>query len=395
MIAVRFAAIVLVVVALDPERRQQTPTFRSSTELIQIDAQAVQRDGTPIKGLAADQFDVFIDGRRRPVVSVDFVRASQTAVAAAATPDARADSPVGDGRTIVLAIDQNSFPVSGQASAREAATRVVNSVAPEDYLGMVAFPGPVAIAPTRDRTALREALSRISGLRVDLISSRFNISASEAAQLKSRDGMATREIINRECRFDPWNPSCSQEVIQDGGRIADALERQAVQSLSGLHGVIDAVGSLPGRKTLVLISAGLPMHPRGTPNLDSETTYVARRAAAANVNLYVFYMNVHFLRAFSAEYGKRNNSLFEDITMFGYGLEKFADSAGGSFFQIEVDSDPFVARALRETSAAYILAVQVQPEDRDGKDHFIRVTVKQRGATVRYRRMVNIPAAVR
>jgi hypothetical protein len=227
------------------------------------------------------------------------------------------------------------------------------------------------------------------------MSSKFNISASEASQLKSRDGVATREIIGRECKFDPFNPSCSQEVIQDGGRIADALERQAVQSLSGLHGVIEAVGSLPGRKTLILISAGLPMHPRGTPNPDSETTYIARRAAAANINLYVFYMNVHFLRAFSAEYGKRNNSLFEDITLFGYGLEKLADSAGGSFFQIEVDSDPFVARALRETSAAYILAVQVQPGDRDGKDHFIRVTVKQRGATVRYRRVVNIPAAVR
>ena len=100
---------------------------------------------------------------------------------------------------------------------------------------------------------------------------------------------------------------------------------------------------------------------------------------------------MHFLRAFSPEYGRRNNALFEDITLFGYGLEKFADAAGGSFFQIEVDSDPFVARALRETSAAYVLAVQVQPEDRDGKDHFIRVAVKQRGATVRYRRMVNIP----
>ncbi len=68
---------------------------------------------------------------------------------------------------------------------------------------------------------------------------------------------------------------------------------------------------------------------------------------------------MHFLKAFSAEYGKKNNTLFDDITMFGYGLEKFADSAGGSFFQVEVNSDPFVARALRETSATYLLAVQV------------------------------------
>ena len=56
-----------------------------------------------------------------------------------------------------------------------------------------------------------------------------------------------------------------------------------------------------------------------------------------------------------------------------------------------MDADPFVARALRETSASYVLGVQVHPDDRDGKDHFIRVNVKQRGATLRYRKVVTIP----
>jgi len=47
-------------------------------------------------------------------------------------------------------------------------------------------------------------------------------------------------------------------------------------------------------------------------------------------------------------------------------------------------------RNLRETSASYLLAVRVEPRDRDGQEHFIRVSVKQRGATVRYRRVVTI-----
>ena len=120
-------------------------------------------------------------------------------------------------------------------------------------------------------------------------------------------------------------------------------------SINGLHDAIDAMSSIDGRKTLVFISAGIPLskYPGGQPNLDHELARIARRAAAANVNLYVFYMNVHFLRSFSAEYGKQNHSIFEDISMFGYGLEKFADIAGGSFAQIEVDADPFVDRMLR------------------------------------------------
>ena len=367
---------------------QRPPTFKTSTELVVIEAQVVSRDGSPVQGLKADQFEVFVDGRRQPIVSLDFVRVSGAGQAAGTAPPPEVAGATG--RTIVLAVDQESFPVSGQASAREAAMRVVKTVSPEDSLGMILFPGSVAVPPTRDHAAVRGAIDKISGLRMDVSASRFNISAMEASRIKSRDAF-TQEVIDRECKFDPTNRNCPLEVAQDAGRIADALERQAQLSISGLRNVLDTVGSLPGRKTLMLISAGLPMNPRGTPNPDSETAYIAQRAAALNINLYVFYINVHFLKAFSAEYGKKNNTLFDDISMFGYGLEKFADSAGGSFFQIEVNSDPFVARALRETSAMYLLAIQVRPEDRDGKDHFIRLNVKERGTTLRYRKVVNIP----
>jgi hypothetical protein len=126
-------------------------------------------------------------------------------------------------------------------------------------------------------------------------------------------------------------------------------------------------------------------------NLGLETGRLAALAASANVNLYVFYMNVHFLRAFSAEFGRINNTLFEDTGVFRLGLETFAAGANGALFQIEVDSDPFVARVMRETSAYYLLTVAPEARERDGKAHFIRVEVKARGATVRHRTVVTIP----
>jgi VWFA-related protein len=261
---------------------------------------------------------------------------------------------------------------------------------------MITFPGEVAIAPTRDRSAVRDAISRIVGARVDAgASSRFNVSASEAGQLRSRASVVTREIINRECRgAEAFSGTCPQEVMQTAHEILMTLEQQAMLTLAGLHRTLDAVASMPGRKTLVVISAGLPMSTeRGSrPDFAAETARIASRAAAANVNLYVFYLNVHFLQFFSAAYRKVNHAIYADITMFGHGLERFADGAGGAFFQIEVDSDPFVDRALRETSAAYLLAVRADPKDQDGKEHFIRVAVKARGATVRHRRVLMIPA---
>jgi hypothetical protein len=82
--------------------------------------------------------------------------------------------------------------------------------------------------------------------------------------------------------------------------------------------------------------------------------------------------------------------------MFSQGLERFSDTAGGRFFQVEVQSDPFVARAMRETSATYVLTVQATPAERDGKEHFIQVKIlKVRDAEIRYRRIVSIPKAGR
>ena len=379
-----------------PQSGAQQPTFRGGAEIVVIDTQVVSRDGTPIEGLKPEQFEVFVDGRRRPVVSAEFVRSTRGSAVAARDPaPAFAEPGTPEGRVIVLGIDEASFPVAAQFSAREAARRVVDRVAPEDHLGMVALPGGIEIAPTRDRRPIREAVSRIAGARVDAVKSRFNLSAAEATQLHARASVVTQELICRECPgCGLRDQNCPLSLREDARAISLALEQQGMLTIANLHRFLDAMVSLPGRKTLIVVSAGLPManHPGGRPNLDAETDRVARRAAAANINLYVFYMNVHFLRYFSPEYGKRNYSLYEDISIFGYGLEKFADSGGGAFFQIEVDSDPFVDRALRETSAFYLLAVRVEPQDRDGKEHFIRVSVKQRGATVRYRRIVSIPS---
>jgi VWFA-related protein len=375
---------------------QQTPTFRGGADIVLVDAQVVARDGSPIEGLKPDQFEVFIDGRRRPVLSADLVRAADSGHTPAVTATPSAQLTSGAGRIILLAVDEASFPIAAQQSAREAVTRVVDRVAPGDYLGMITFPGDLAIAPTRDRGAVRAAVTRIVGARVDASpSARFSLSASEAAQVRSRTAIATKEILDRECgREFPPNPSCPQEVMEAATDITLALEQQGMTTIAGLHRTLDAVASMPGRKTLLVISAGLPMSTqRGSrPDFEAETARVASRAAAANVNLYVLYMNVHFLQFFSATYRKVNHSIYADIAMFGQGLERFADSAGGAFFQIEVDSDPFVDRALRETSAAYLLAVRADPKDQDGREHFIRVAVKARGATIRHRRVLVIPA---
>lgn len=373
--------------------------FRAVTELVAVDVQIVAKDGTPVGGLKREDFEVFFDGGRRQVQSIEYVKGGQVLIpgteggAATTAGGSSPPAPFSGGRVFVVALDQASFPMAAQSSAREAVRRVIESVSTEDYLGLVAFPSGAVIAPTRDRKAILDAAGKIQGLRFD-IRPRLNISATEAGLIKTGDSSTIRAVQQRECGLNS-SMDCPTLVKMDADLIVNELHRQASLSISGLHAAIDGVATLPGRKTLLVISAGLPMSTRTgvEPNVGVETERLASLAAAANANLYVFFLNVHFLRAFSAEFGKINNTLFQDMDLFGFGLEKFAGAAGGRFYEIRVDSDPFVARVMRETSGAYVLMVEPLPRDRDGKDHFVRVTTKARGATVQHRLIVKIPPA--
>ena len=389
-------ALALLAASVSPGQSGQT--FRATTDTVLVDALVVAKDGTPIAGLKPEQFEVYIDGRRRQIERVEFVGAttsltvgseSRAASPVAATPSA----PFSDGRVFVIAVDQMSFPLVAQSSAREAVRRIIDSVKPEDYVGIVALESKTVVAPTRDRNAIRKAAEQIQGLRFE-IRPRFNVSTTEAMLIKARDATTIRTVQMRECGLNS-GIDCSTQVRMDAEQIVQELHRQASGSISGLHTALDAVATLPGRKTVLVISAGLPMSNRTgvEPNIGLETNRLAAHASAVNANLYVFYMNVHFMRAYSVEFGRMNNTIFQDVQVFRTGLEKFAAGANGALFEVQVDSDPFVTRVMRETAAYYLLGVTPEPRDQDGKEHFIRVAVKQvRDATVRYRTVVTIPA---
>jgi hypothetical protein len=81
-----------------------------------------------------------------------------------------------------------------------------------------------------------------------------------------------------------------------------------------------------------------------------------------------------------------------DSQLTALGLQRLAGEAGGSYIHIAAGSgDIAFDRVLKETSAYYLLGVQPESVDRDGRLHYIRVKVDSKGATVRARTQVTIP----
>jgi hypothetical protein len=197
----------------------------------------------------------------------------------------------------------------------------------------------------------------------------------------------------RECRTN--DTSCASRLRAEADSIAGFLEAQVMQSLGGLFSLLQQLQRVPGRKTLVLLSGGLIVADRtgGRPDASGMTMMLGAQAAAANANVYILHFDTTFLDAYSANAPKTDRStVSRDSYAKGLGLDLVAGAAGGTVLRADTGAGEMAfARILRENQAYYLLGVEPDDADRDGRLHYLRVNVKQKGALVRSRTQVVIP----
>src|SRR5262245_9210586 len=166
----------------------QQGTFRTAVEVIAVDVQVVDAKGVPVPTLRAADFEVSIDGRRRRVVSADFIR--QTAGDSA--PVVRSSGPVATnnipgsasptGRMIVMAVDVGSLGASSSREVMAAARGFLSQLHPGDLVGLYCFPLGPRLVPTADHSAIGRALDTVVGSSTP-IRSEFNLRPSEVVDI--------------------------------------------------------------------------------------------------------------------------------------------------------------------------------------------------------------------
>ena len=116
--------------AQEPQPPPPPPVFRATTDRIAIDVTVVSDKGDVVTGLTAGDFTLTVDGKPRPIVSAEFVRAT----AAGATPAAPAagttfssNTTAAGGRLVLLAFDLDGIAAGGGRDAARAAMGVVRS----------------------------------------------------------------------------------------------------------------------------------------------------------------------------------------------------------------------------------------------------------------------------
>jgi VWFA-related protein len=387
-------------------QQPQPPTFRSGVDLFAVDVQVVDRDGKPVPALGPDKFDVSIGGKRRKVVSAQFIEHGSQGSTGAEPDRAAAGDPVAprpNSRLFFLAIDESSFAPGDTRAVVVAAQKFLEQLSPSDYAGLVAFPSGIQMNPSQLRQPVMRALDKVTGQR-SLSPTRFKFRASEIIAISSRaNGCTNRPVYSAAVCDDEVEPimartcgpdaSCRRLVIDEARALAQELEGVAEKSFEMLGRTMQALAPVPMRKIVVFLTAGLLLsgQPGVPPDIDKLPTIVGQEAARANAAIYTIFVDRSFIERFTAnvrDAPASNTNLGLDGQLMEQSLAQFTGTVGGAFIRA-VSGDPELAlrRVVTETSAHYLLGVEPEAGDRDGTPRSLSVKANtgQRGTTVRSR----------
>ena len=374
-----------------PKPQVPTPVFRAGVELISVDITALDNNGRQVTDLTAADLQVEIDGDRRQVASVEYVRSVDPlrvigAPPKVVVPDETFSSSNAKGaprgRLIVLLIDQGNIRTGAARSSMNSAKKFVDTLTAEDRVAVIAVPGPGELVDfTTNHDRVREALLRVVGT-ADALKSRFNLSVTEAMALYlNSDLQMAGEVILRECAGAVAAAElerCEREVEQDAAEMMNEVRHRTQDSIHGMRAVLQSLAAFEGPKSVILISEGLIFE-----GLGSEADELASLAADARATLDVLLLDVP---QFDASQARRPTTPREDRNLQVTGLEQLAGAARGELYRINVTADFAFDRISRTLDGYYLLGVESRPDDRNGRRHRIGVKTTRRGVTVRSRR---------
>ena len=362
----------------------QGPTFRTGVDVVAVDVSVVDGNGKPVSDLLAPDFVVKIDGQARRVVSADHVRIDVDAARReAANPFETmftTNLKPANGRMFVIAVDQLGVRFGGARGLLETAGKFLEQLSPADRTAFVAYPEPgISVGFTDDRLRLRQAMQRVVG-RQQSYQARFNIGLYEAIAIAEKgDGRIFAQVILRECpRLSGMAlEQCERDVLSESSSLVRSVRQDTTESLRGLYNLLLGLSVIDGPKTLILLSEGMVLE--SPSDLDD----VIRAAAIARVTIHVLLLDVprHDITV-----ARLQPTPTEDRDMQVQGLGDLAAATRGALYYIAGTGQNVFDRLASETLAYYMLGVEENPGDRNGKEHRIDVEVRRRNVTVRSRR---------
>jgi VWFA-related protein len=376
----------------------EQPRFRASTDLVLVDVAAISRDGTPVRDLQPVDFTVTIDGGARRIASMKFI--DQSTGAPAATPAAGRPAPAyssnesgAPGRLIVILVDEASIRFGGLRAAVESISRLLEGFGPADRIALATLPGPrMLVYFTADHARVASAIKMVPGGALARgLPGQYYVSVAEAFAIARGVTSSTfDDVVGRECRglVGPDLEFCKATIQTEATQIAADERNRMLEFGAGLRAILAELRAIDAPKLVVLFSEGF-----ASPDAPVEMVTFGRDAAEARAVIYAMRLDRSM---FDAPTGRPVpvTSAFEERRAAIASLEALTGAARGVAFEVIGSAENPFKRLAVEVSGYYLIGVEPEASDRDGKSHQIRVQVNRPGLTVRFRREFTFRPAV-
>ncbi|HYU36154.1 MAG TPA: VWA domain-containing protein [Thermoanaerobaculia bacterium] len=429
----RFALLSLLLLALSalPLPAAQKPPasdrFEETSEVVAVEVpvNVVDRDGQPVRGLTAGDFEVFDEGDRQTLSDFEVIDLSSTEAETRRMDTQRIDSLGAAARRHFLLLFDLSFssPTSILKARLAARDFLLRALHPSDLAAVATYSletGPkLVLTFTPDRAQLARAIDTLGmhnafdardrdPLRFLIAKDNEDLMASSASSGTS--GGAAAEV---RAQRDQMLSEQLQALAFAADRSQRAFDVSRITAYSrSLAEMARALNAVQGRKHILLFSEGFDsklLLGRELDDKDSEpitigtpNTVVARAFADDGD---VLYGNTGLQRNISKmlEEFRRSDSVIQAVDVGGLrgtndatgqskvngeeALFYMANETGGELFKDANDLGGQLARVLTRTSLTYLLTFNRSDLKHDGGYHRLRVKVKapQGQARVSYR----------
>jgi VWFA-related protein len=378
------AAAALVFQAATPLLAQQpdqlpanAPRIEVTTELVLVNVVARDKNGNLIRDLKKDDFTLFEDGKKQQISTFDFENVEEHASAGAAEATVSGVAGPGtllrsgkkappsldarDRRLILLFFDFSAMdPEQIDRSVDAAKKFIQTTILPADLIALV---------------------SLATNMRVDL-----DFTDDKTKLLASLSAYSAGEGQG----FDNGPTGSSEGAAETSGSFTaddtDFNTFSADRKLLALQSLMQALGKLPQKKSLVLFSNGITQS-----GVDNQSALRAATAAAVKANVSIYSLDIRGLQAFPPGGEAQSASLHGQSAYSGASvlndlnsnaasqdtLATLSSDTGGKAFFDSNDVGAVFSQVQKDSSIYYVLGFTSNNPLKDGRFRRLKVQVNR------------------
>ncbi len=385
--------------------------FKSKVNVVLVPVVVRDDKGRALSGLTKDDFLLFDGGKQQLITSFTVEKpGGRLSAEPAPPPSAPAPALEGDAaphtapeRFVAYLFDDVHLDMRDLVRTRDAVERQLgSSMAPAERAAIFTTSGRTTLDFTDDLLKIHDTLLRLrpktGSLALEQQCPDISYYMADMIENKQdRDAMnaAMQEAII--CRaLDPNDPAtprmASDEVHMVARRALTFGDEETRLALRVIRDVIRRIASMPGQRTIILVSPGFYVSFGNAPENKSE---IMDRAIRANViinaldarGVYTDDLRVD-KQVFDATVERLKTRYERDSTFIqGEILGEFADATGGTFVRNTNDLEGGFKRLAAAPDTWYVVGFSPQNLKLDGKFHRLKVALKMpKGTSIQARR---------